>query len=359
MHCFKSKTNVAFKFHNLFFLGLIWSAFFYVIQSTEYCFRGGIQTLLCVNGPMHINDLTTIDYQIPIYMLFLPYYAMAFGVWAVCPLFLFLIYGPKRFCKFLSIACATYLTSTIISICFPADCSNVVRYGMELLKDETGIKQYWHSILGLSSNFGFSCFPSGHCTSTILLMLAIIDFNFFHKTNKKDTVNKILLKVLFSIFAIYYTAMVCGGTFVLKEHYFVDWICSFVMCLIVWTTISLIKNNKLANFFLNLIVNFGYMLGYCDNLNNDLLEKISFSNNVCFIEKKQSVKDIVINDISSIAIYILVMIVAAYAGLNLESRAWTQLSKALFGIFVISIPFVYWFSIYFYKKNKIRKIIKP
>ncbi|MDE6477502.1 MAG: hypothetical protein K2L48_04995 [Mycoplasmoidaceae bacterium] len=74
----------------------------------------------------------------------------------------------------------------------------------------------------LDTNFPLLSFPSNHCINQILLMYAVIDFNFFDKTHSFDTQKKIIIKTLLTLFVSFYSIMVCASTFVLKAHFFVD-----------------------------------------------------------------------------------------------------------------------------------------
>lgn len=65
---------------------------------------------------------------------------------------------------------------------------------------------------------------------------------------------------------MFFTVMVCASTFILKVHFFVDWIPSVCIVLISGTTILLIKNNKLANWLYKIMINLQYSLWY---LNSD------------------------------------------------------------------------------------------
>ncbi|MDE7433621.1 MAG: phosphatase PAP2 family protein [Mycoplasmoidaceae bacterium] len=75
----------------------------------------------------------------------------------------------------------------------------------------------------------FGCFPSNHCTCSLLLMYAFIDFGFFnqkHDVKSKRFIAKCILIPLFSV----YSLCVCFSTMTLKIHYFVDFCAALGIC---------------------------------------------------------------------------------------------------------------------------------
>lgn len=261
----KTKTNWL-KFHHCLFAGLIWTVIFCWIQSYEGNFVVAIQKAYQNNGTYPPFSLITCDYNIPIISWFNAFYLTAVPSWTIVPIILFLVYGSKRYSKLISIEIYVYIISFVISIAFPVSSEVIQEYGKQQMATKFG---FWADIEKwmLSTNFPLLSFPSNHCINEILLMYAIIDFNFFDKTNKKDSKKTLTLKSIFtSLFSIY-AVMVCVSTFVLKAHFFVDWIPSFIICTICWIGLRFVKNDKIANGLNKLFVNFGWMMGYYDSNN--------------------------------------------------------------------------------------------
>ncbi len=266
----KTKNNWL-KFHHCLFAGLIWTVIFCFIQTYEGNFVVTIQKAYISSNVYQPFELITCDYKIPIISWFTAFYLTAIPSWTIVPIFLFVIYGSRRFSKLISIEIFVYIISLIIGIAFPVSSEIIQQYGKDAM---IGTMGFWNNIERwmLDTNFPLLSFPSNHCINQILLMYAVIDFNFFDKTHSFDTQKKIIIKTLLTLFVSFYSIMVCASTFVLKAHFFVDWIPSFVICTIVWIALRLIKKDKIALFFNKLFTNFGWMMGYYDSKNNFSLE---------------------------------------------------------------------------------------
>ncbi len=261
----KTKHNLL-KFHHCLFAALIWTVIFCVIQSYEGNFVVAIQKTYQNSGAYPPLSLITCDYNIPIISWFNAFYLTAVPTWTIVPIVLFLVYGPKRFGKLISIEILVYSICFVISIILPVSSEPVQQYAKQQMVNQFG---FWNDIEKwmLNTNFPLLSFPSNHCTNEILLMFAIIDFNFFNKTNKKDSKKILIWKWIFTSLFSCYAVMVCVSTFVLKAHFFVDWIPSVIICIVCWIAMRFVKNDKVANWFNKLFINFGWMMGYYDTQN--------------------------------------------------------------------------------------------
>lgn len=84
----------------------------------------------------------------------------------------------------------TYIFAFLIAICTPCDITNVQIHALEQIKDKTGYL-FEQSRQLIEKSVKFNAFPSNHCLDQFNLMFGVVLFNFFDKTNKKDS-NKII-----------------------------------------------------------------------------------------------------------------------------------------------------------------------
>lgn len=119
----------------------------------------------------------------------------------------------------------------------------------------------------IREDFPWISFPSNHCLNQLAIMCGVIYFNFFDRVREPGQKSfNIYLRSFITLLVVFFTVMVCASTFILKVHFFVDWIPSVCIVLISGTTILLIKNNKLANWLYKIMINLQYSLWY---LNSD------------------------------------------------------------------------------------------
>lgn len=347
------------KIHNIIFVSLIWSVFFVSMQSFEYCFTGAIQVIEQQNG-FKIYDLLTIDYNVPILLGFIPIYLSSMVSWGIIPFLFFVLYGPKSYAKFLSLSLFVFILSATIRISFPATCADVLNYGISELSNwkETTLSSFWLKTLKDFGGYGFSCFPSNHCTDSLLLALGTIEFNFLTKETKTKNKNSLIRRIICTLLICIYALMVCSSTYILKVHYFVDWIASLGICLLIWIIFLFIKSNRIQIFFLKQIMNYAYVLGYFD-MSFYYSEYITFAKTCRLIEKTQTRNKTIIIDIVIICNYILLFCPTTIGGLNQSSsitKMFTMSSSILLTILLFNIE---WFGYFFYQKNAIKKMVKP
>ena len=260
------------------------------------------------------NLFSDFDKNIPIMSWMSPFYTIAVGTWFIFPFIIYIVYGPKQTAKLCGISSLVYAISFAISIIFPADASAVQEYGKSLLSNSTNFFDKMNLFM-LENNFPLLSFPSNHCSNQLLLCFSILTC-MITTTNKEDWKIKnkwFYLKLLLMILCIAYTAIVCISTFALKAHYFYDWIPSLVICLVLWITMSLIKNDPFQNFYLKLIINTGWVLKCFDDRNAyEYKNYLTWGNiyskeNKFFDKKKQTIR------INGILITILILFITLIA----------------------------------------------
>lgn len=263
MLCESSKVRLK-NFHNSLFGGLLFTVLFVFMQTLQSSFSGFIQLLYEKNLNYYIFNLTTCDYQIPILTWFSLFYLSAIPSWTIIPIFIYVIYGKEKFAKLLTISLCCYLMTFLIDITFPANCSEILEYGKTVLENKTGyLNRLCYKII--FGSFPLTSFPSNHCTNQLLLAFAVIDFNFIHKTYSKDTSKKLLLKIILTLIILVYSILVCVSTFVIKVHFFIDWIPSLIMVSLFFVIFSIHKNNSISKFFYKIILNFNFTFWYSSN----------------------------------------------------------------------------------------------
>ncbi len=262
------KSQKWFNFHNCLFGGLLFTVLIVLMQTLQSSFSGFIQLVYEKNVSNFVFDLTTCDYKIPVAPWLSLFYLSTIPTWSVFPVFIYVIYGRKRFSKLLTIALFCYLTTFLIDIVFPANCVEIHNYGKLILENKTGFfNELSYKIV--SDSFPWTSFPSNHCTNQLILMFAIIDFNFVSKTFEKDTKLKLTIKIFFALLISFYSVSVCASTFVLKTHYFVDWIPSLFIVLLFFVIFTIFENNHITKWTYKQILNFNYAFWYIPKLPNN------------------------------------------------------------------------------------------
>ena len=262
----KAKNNWL-KFHHCLFAGLIWTVIFVTIECYQCSIVASVQKAYLNSGCYPIFTLETCDYNIPLIPWFNIFYLTAVPTWTVLPIFIYLIYGPRRYAKLLSREIFVFIICSIVALLFPVSCQPILDYADQVMIDKFG---FWNDIQKwmLSTNHSpFLSFPSNHCVCQILLLYAVIDFNFIDKTNKNDSTKTKIIKWTLTTILCFFTVMVCTSTYVLKVHFFVDWIPSFIICTFVWVAMHFIKHDRITVFFNKIFINFGWMMGYYDTQN--------------------------------------------------------------------------------------------
>lgn len=206
---------------------------FWLIESVIWYFGGLVGIAL---HPLNwFFEPFTIDKQLPIVSWMLIFYIPASALWMLGPVFIYLLKGPKNYYKFLSVSIVVMLLTFIIYTVFPTYSMNLAAYGRQQLEQ---YQQSWnmfdkriYSMLGNGS--GYSALPSNHVSCTWLVTFGII---FCVDENKKPEFKpKVIPKwykisaIVIKIFFVIYSILVGLSTFLLKQHFFVDWIGSILI----------------------------------------------------------------------------------------------------------------------------------
>lgn len=264
-----SKNNQKwFNFHNCLFGGLLFTVLIVLMQTLQSSFSGFIQLVYEKNVSNFVFDLTTCDYKIPVAPWLSLFYLSAIPSWSIFPIFIYVIYGRKRFSKLLTISLFCYLTTFLIDIICPANCAEINNYGKQILENKTGfLNELSYKIV--SGSFPWTSFPSNHCTNQLILMFAVIDFNFVSKTFKKGSNLKLTIKIIFTLLISFYSVCVCASTFILKTHYFIDWVPSLIMVLLFFVIFTFFENNLITKWIYKQMLNFNYAFWYIPKLSNE------------------------------------------------------------------------------------------
>ncbi len=295
----KLEKNIWWKFHQILIPGAFFSMLFSVIGCIDWDVAGIYQKTIEHNGTT-LNSLITIDKYIPIISPLIVIYLTAVGSWVLFPFIIYLVYGKEKYAKTLGVSVFLFIVSLTIKLSFPVSTGTVEQYGVEVLKQKVadGTATFFDKsiITLLESGFYYSGFPSNHCSEQLLLFIAIVDFNFFSRRNKYDPFQKqgymnnsnLPLRIFLTILVAIYTVLVCASTFILKVHYFVDWIPSLCLTLFFWIVLSIFRKiNIFQRLFLKFMVNYSAGFGYESNVNNEYLAKITWANKM-FTEEKIS-----------------------------------------------------------------------
>ncbi len=175
----------------------------------------------------------TIDRYIPVISWMLIFYAPASALWILGPVFIYLIKGPKNYYKFLSVSIVVMFFTLIIFIIYPTYSYNLAQLGKEQLWTN---KDHWNffdeKMYNLLSNgLYYSAFPSNHVSCTWLVVLGFIFCVNDSKTKefKPQVKTKKPIYEIVKIIFVIYACLVTFSTFLLKQHFFVDWIGSILI----------------------------------------------------------------------------------------------------------------------------------
>ncbi len=266
-----------FKIHNLLFTSLLFGLLFHFIAANQWNLGNVFQKLFETKTDWKMNSLDlSIDRKIPIYVGFLIFYKLGNISWIIIPVIIYFIYGKRRFSKLIVIAIFIYLTNFAINILYPVSSKTIEDYGLQQVNaiiasgnDEWLYRELQNTLTNMSH---YACFPSDHCTNTLVLTYAIIDFNYFDNEkhalgfNVKIDSPKVILvtKATLTSLMVIFCLGVCFSTFTLKVHYFLDFIFALLITSSYWTCYHLIKSKKmtfgLTKFFTNVEYWFGYYL---------------------------------------------------------------------------------------------------
>lgn len=322
------KDRLSYKLHNLLIPAFLTLTFYGLIACGEWNLSNLIQY-----GFERANHLYTfpidIDKTIPIIPFFAIIYSTSTTAWYVIPLFIYLVYGKERYSKLLGVATFVYLTSFIIKIIFPVSTEAVQQYGlsqMELIKNRDFCEDIVYQLL--KGRFVYAGFPSNHCSDTLLLLIAIVDFNFFDKTQqysphklqgirlaKQST--KIIWTTIFGI----YTTLVCMSTFILKVHYVFDWIPALVNCLSWYLLFSFFPRfNIFKKLWLEFIINYQVACGYMPNKDRRYSNVVTWgrkywtTDKLELLDKHKFIKHYVLADALTIFIGVIIILYTATFG---------------------------------------------
>lgn len=284
---FSERNKTLFNWHNILFPTLAWMLIFLFIESFDWTIGGLVQRAYDQHG-VDMLPLITIDNKIPIwYWLYYPY-VFSIAVWAVMPGLICMFAGKKKFAKFLGISTMFFIFCLIERICVPTSSFEIANIGIHEIEKIANKTQLQQKILEmLNGGSGYSCFPSNHCSCTILLLFALIDIFFFEK-NKKDTTLMFSLKIVTTIIFAVFTIMVCIATFSLKVHYFVDFVFSIILCVVFYLVFGLFRKlNFFEKLYLSFFVNFEVYFGYLKSNVQEYAEYITWSLNAKLPNKTQ------------------------------------------------------------------------
>lgn len=363
--------NKCFKLHNLFFGGIIFTLGMVIMQNMQFSFQGWVQSMYKLSGFQFWDwTIPSVDYAIPIIPFFWIIYGAAIASWTILPIFLYMTYGPKRFAKYLTCCMYAYAFAILIAVCTPCDLVGIQNYALSELQDKTGflIKQTRDLI---KNNVTFDAFPSNHCLNQFDLMFGFILFNFFDKTNRKDSKKILTWKIIWTSLISIFTILVAASTFIMKVHFFVDWIPSLIVSLSVFVIMYFVKTDPVTRFFYKLMNSFQYCFWYVgpNEVNNDIwnwakIHQDPFKINA--LSKKEIKKHFIITDIVIFSIYLFMLLIlnyclAALEGFDTGNRVFNFLLLRIV-IYFFLIDFLI-FGVYIfhtiYKKQKIKQITPP
>ncbi len=244
------------KIHNLLFASILFGLIFHAITANQWNIGSVFQKIFetRTNWKLHSLDLS-IDKKMKESF---PGYES----------------GKRRFSKLIAIAIVIYSTNFAISILYPVSSESIENYGLSQVNaiiasgnNEWLYKTLQSTLLNMSH---YSCFPSGHCSNTLVLTYAIIDFNYFDNEdhtlgfNVKANNTKVIswTKGILTSLMVLFCLSVCFATFTLKVHYFLDFVFALLITSSYWIAYHLIKSKKmtygLTKFFTNVECWFGY-----------------------------------------------------------------------------------------------------
>lgn len=228
---------------------LIPSILFFLVE-TSFWIIGGVYAIWCLNNGKHLYSFVIwgIDDKIPIIPEFLIFYVPALVIWTIGVMYIFLVRGENVYWKFLSISFIVFFISLVLYLIFPADSKDTLAtWGVQQLKgrDDFFARNMFNTLGGNGEPIGFSAyhsnFPSMHCSCTILVLFGMCSNFFSDKVYKNMSKWRWYIHLTNAIFFVY-TILVCASTFILKQHFFVDWILSLSICVIVWNCYNFSSN---------------------------------------------------------------------------------------------------------------------
>lgn len=268
------------KIHNLLFASILFGLIFHTITANQWNIGSVFQKIFetRTNWKLHSLDLS-IDKKIPIYVGFLIFYKLGNVSWVVIPMIIYFVYGKRRFSKLIAIAIVIYSTNFAINILYPVSSELIEDYGLSQVdaiiasgNNEWLYKSLQSTLLNMPH---YSCFPSDHCSNTLVLTYAIIDFNYFDNEdhtlgfNVKANNTKAILwtKGILTSLMVLFCLSVCFATFTLKIHYFLDFVFALLITSSYWIAYHLIKSRKMTYGLTKFFTNFEYWLGYYSSEN--------------------------------------------------------------------------------------------
>lgn len=364
-------TNKIIKLHNLFFGGIIFTLGMVIMQNMQFSFQGWIQSMYkAVWFKFWDLSIPSIDYHIPVIPFFYIIYGFAIATWTIFPIFIYLVYGSKRFARFLTCCMYTYIFAFLIAICTPCDITNVQIHALEQIKDKTGYL-FEQSRQLIEKSVKFNAFPSNHCLDQFNLMFGVVLFNFFDKTNKKDSNKIITCKIIWTLLISIFTGLVVASTFIMKMHFFVDWIPSLIISLSVFVIMYFIKTDPVTRFFYKLMNSFQYCFWYVgqDEVKADIFNWAKIHQDpvkINTLSKKQIKKHFIITDIAIFSMYLFITFVLNYCLVILEGYVtnnkffnFLMLRMVIHVSLIAYVVFIMYLFHTIYKKQQEKQITPP
>ena len=206
----------------------ITSAFvFLTMENCVWLYGYLIGKLLQTNG--YVFEPWMFEKNIPVVSQFFFIYIFAIPFWIFSFTGIYYLKGPKACYKSLGISAIVFFITGIIYTAAPTYAGNLAAYGWKQIANKNGfiydkIRIMWNTGIYLSA-----C-PSQHCSCSILITFAFL----FNKNEKQVNKNQIISRYLVSSFISIYSFLVCLSTFLLKQHFFIDWLVSLSLCSLCW-----------------------------------------------------------------------------------------------------------------------------
>ncbi len=210
------------------FLVSITSAFVFLTMGNWVWFYGYVVgKALQTKG--YVFEPWLFERKLPIVSQFFFIYIFAFPFWIFSFTSIYYFKGPKACYKTLGISAMVFFITAIIYTVSPTYVGNLVVYGHKQIADKNGfiynkIRIMWDTGIYLSA-----C-PSQHSSCSVLIAFAFL----FNENQRHTNKNKVWSRRLVSSLVSVYSFLVCLSTFLLKQHFFIDWLVSLSLCSFCW-----------------------------------------------------------------------------------------------------------------------------
>ena len=204
------------------------SAFvFFTMENWVWFYGYIVGKTLQING--YVFEPWMFEQKIPIVPAFYYIYFIAIPFWIFGFMGIYYFKGAKSCYKTLGISALAFSLTAIIYTVAPTSAGNLAACGWKQIDGKQGFTYDKIRILWDSGVYLSAC-PSQHCSCSILIALAFLGGRDDKSFSKKNEWWRLLITSLVWIFAL----LVCLSTFLLKQHFFIDWLVSFGLCLLCW-----------------------------------------------------------------------------------------------------------------------------